>query len=211
MNIDRFARWYRWVEYGAFGRALERQRFAFLDRLADARRILVLGEGDGRALARLLVAAPQAEIDVVELSGQMIQFARRRAGNSKRVHFRPVNALTACWPENHYDGVITFFFLDCFHEAEARCLMQRLARAMTPGARWLVAEFAIPERGWRRWHARAWVWTMYRFFGVVSGLSVAELPPVEKLLTETGLQPSERNEERCGLIRTEVWSKADSP
>ena len=34
MLIDRFAPWYRWVEYLTFGRALERRRFAFLNRLA---------------------------------------------------------------------------------------------------------------------------------------------------------------------------------
>ena len=207
MNIDRFARWYRWVEYAAFGRALERRRFAFLDRLANARRVLILGEGDGRALARLLVVAPQAQIDVLELSGEMIQLARRRAKNSDRIRFRLENALTASWPEDQYDGLMTFFFLDCFHEAEARCLVQRLAGAMAPGALWLVSEFAIPERGWRRRHAKLWISTMYKFFGVVSGLRVCTLPPIEKLLQEAGLRRLALEEERWGLIRSEVWSK----
>ncbi len=51
VNCDRIARWYRWIEYAGFGRALERRREAFLDDVSDARRVLALGDGDGRALA----------------------------------------------------------------------------------------------------------------------------------------------------------------
>ena len=59
MNIDRLARWYRWIEYASFGRALERRRFAFLDRLATAHDILVLGEGDGRISSSCLRSHPK--------------------------------------------------------------------------------------------------------------------------------------------------------
>ena len=52
MNADRIARSYRWLEYAAFGVALERARFDFLRCAAEARRVLILGEGDGRFLAR---------------------------------------------------------------------------------------------------------------------------------------------------------------
>jgi spermidine synthase len=37
-----------------FGLALEHARFDFLSHAAEARRVLILGEGDGRFLARLL-------------------------------------------------------------------------------------------------------------------------------------------------------------
>ena len=43
MNCDRIARWYRWFEYAGFGRGLERRRQAFLNDIADARRVLALG------------------------------------------------------------------------------------------------------------------------------------------------------------------------
>ena len=52
MKIGRLARWYRWIEYAAFGRVLERRRFAFLPHIASARHMLILGEGDGRTLER---------------------------------------------------------------------------------------------------------------------------------------------------------------
>ena len=207
MNIDRFAPWYRWVEYAAFGRALERRRFAFLDRLGNARRLLILGEGDGRTLVRLLAVAPGARIDVVELSGAMIELAERRTGGSDRIDFRQEDARTAGWPNEGYDGVVTNFFLDCFNEHEAKCLVHRLTGALVPGGVWIVSEFAIPERGWRRWHALLLTRSMYIFFGVVSGLQVRRLPPLGRLLEEAGVQRLEREEERWGLIRSEVWVK----
>ena len=209
MNIERFARWYRWVEYAAFGRALERRRFVFIDHLANARRVLIPGEGDGRTLARLIVIAPQAQIDVLELSGEMIKLSRRRAGHSDHVHFRQENALTAFWPHQYYDGIVTLFFLDCFNEDEARGLIHRLVRAMTPGAVWLVGEFAIPEQGWRRCLATIWIWTMYRFFAAITGLRTRALPPIGRLLTEAGLRQLEWSEKRWGLIRSKVWGKPD--
>src|ERR1019366_5450931 len=54
VNCDRIAGCYRWLEYAGFGRALEHRREAFLSEVAEARRVLVLGDGDGRALAALL-------------------------------------------------------------------------------------------------------------------------------------------------------------
>lgn len=211
MKIGWFARWYRWVEYGAFARALERRRFAFLERLAGARSILVLGEGDGRALARLLAVAPEAQVDVVEVSGEMIALARRRVQDSEqdreRVRFRQEDAQAAAWPEQHYDGVVTFFFLDCFDEDVARAIIGRIAGALRAGGTWLVSDFAVPDRGWRRQHARIWLWVMYRFFGVTTGLRTRRLPPMERLLREAGMARLELEEARSGLMRSEVWVK----
>ncbi len=207
MDINRFAPLYRWTEYAAFGRALERRRFAFLPQLSKARRILILGEGDGRALQRLLVLAPLAEIDVVEYSAAMISLARRRVGDCSRVRFQQHDILAASLSLNTYDGLITFFFLDCFHEADAREVVRRLEATLVPGALWLVSDFAIPPQGWRKWHAILWIWAIYRFFSISTGLRTRKLPPIEKLLTEAGMRRVQSEQERGGMIRSEVWEK----
>lgn len=205
MKIGRFARWYRWIEYAAFGRALERQRFAHLDRLSGRRRILILGEGDGRALERLLAVAPEARIDVVDVSPEMIGLARHRNRDPDRVAFFCRDARTTDWPSGDYDAIVTQFFLDCFGEAEARELIGRLARAMVPNGVWLISEFTIPARGWQRLHARLWVHAMYRFFGFVTGLQTRSLPPIETLMQDAGLTCHEQQIRRAGMITSEVW------
>jgi ubiquinone/menaquinone biosynthesis C-methylase UbiE len=77
-NFDRLARIYRALEFVAFGRDLERARYCFLDQLASCRDILVLGEGDGRCLARLVHVAPAARIHCVDASAAMLACAARR-------------------------------------------------------------------------------------------------------------------------------------
>ena len=61
-NFDRLAGIYRLLEFLAFGRDLERARFRLLETLAECHSVLVLGEGDGRCLARLARVAPEARI-----------------------------------------------------------------------------------------------------------------------------------------------------
>jgi SAM-dependent methyltransferase len=201
MNADPIARCYRWLEYLAFGRALERRRFAFLGELVDARRIMILGEGDGRLLARLLPIASQASIDVVELSAEMIALARAGAGS--RVRFLQHDARSIAFES--YDAIVTCFFLDCFNEEDSGLLVERLASALKPGGLWLMSDFAVPERGWQRWHACVWVWTMYLFFRITTGLTTRWLPPIEDQLRNAGLTRIARKAERAGMIVSELW------
>lgn len=207
MQIGRLAPWYRWIEYAAYARALERRRFAFLRRLAGARRVLILGEGDGRTVARLLRIAPQAEFDVVEVSPEMIALARGRVGDSARVHFHQSDARTYRWPAGSYDAVVTNFFLDCFTDEDLAPLVRQLAEALAPEGIWIVAEFAIPPRGWQRAHARIWIWTMYRFFGITTGLRAQKLPAIARLMREAGMIRVEQQSERAGLMVSEVWRR----
>jgi ubiquinone/menaquinone biosynthesis C-methylase UbiE len=204
MKIGRLAPWYRWIEYAAFGRALERRRFAFLPRLASAHRILVLGEGDGRTTERLLTIAPNSHIDVLEISPEMIALARHRT-NSPRVSFRCADARTETWPANHYDAIVTNFFLDCFDNANVQALIHRLSASLAPHGIWLIAEFALPPRGWKRFHARAWIAIMYCFFGITTGLRARQLPEIEAPMRASGLTRVEQETERAGLMISEVW------
>ena len=212
MKIGRLAKCYRWIEYAAFGKELERRRFAFLGRLGldqmrPVHRILILGEGDGRALARILQIAPTATIHVVEISPEMIALAKRRIGNSERVEFFCTDARTVQWPEASYDAIFTFFFLDCFTSDDARCLIQRLCASLAPNGIWLHSDFAIPARGWHRLHARLWIRVMYLFFRAATGLRVQALPPVEKLFTVAGLHRETQEQKWGGMIISEVWRR----
>jgi ubiquinone/menaquinone biosynthesis C-methylase UbiE len=208
MNIDPLARWYRSIEYCAFGRALERRRFAYLKRLSDTRRVLILGEGDGRMLTRLCNEAPHATFEVIELSGAMIALARARVGETERIRFWQEDARLVEFAADEYDGVVTCFFLDCFAEDEARKLIARLVQSLKSGGLWLMSDFAIPARGWRKWHATVWIWTMYRFFAIATGLRTTRLPPIEKLLAEAGLTLVECEDERAGMMVSELWRRS---
>ena len=209
MNADPLAASYRWLEYAAFGRALERCRFEFLQRAVAARRILILGEGDGRFLARLVECNSNAQIVVVDSSARMLDLARRRlpAGAHARVEFQHLDALASPLPGGPFDLAVTHFFLDCFDGAAVAAIVAKVNALLHPGALWLVGEFQAPARGWRRLHARLWLSTMYQFFGITTGLRASRLPDYRGVLAASGFAGLERRERRGGLIVSQLWRK----
>jgi SAM-dependent methyltransferase len=201
VNCDPIARWYRWFEYAGFGRALERRREAFVSEVSDARRILALGDGDGRALAALLAAAPHACVDYIDLSARMLELARTRNG-TEHVNYRCEDASTAPLPTADYDLIVTHFFLDCFDETDMEPLIARLAHAATPKARWLVSEF----RG-NGWLVRA----LYFCFRFTTGLRTRRLADHHPILKRHGFGVVRHEDAWRGLLASELWERCAAP
>ena len=195
MNCDRIAPWYRWLEYAGFGRALERRRAAFLGEVADARRVLALGDGDGRALSVLLAAAPKARIDYIDVSAEMLKLARARAGD-QRVAYRCEDARTAPLPAAEYDVIVTHFFLDCFEGPDMELLTSRISGAARPEARWIVSEFRKP--GW-------FVQALYFFFRITTGLRTRSLMDHHPFLERNGFRLKCSESAWRGRLASEVW------
>lgn len=206
-SFDRLTRVYRLLELVAFGHDLERARFAHLDRLRACRSILVLGEGDGRCLARLVKIAPHAHIDCLDLSPAMLRHAAARlaAPDAARVTFRQADLLAAALPPGNYDAVVTLFFLDCFTAAQATAVMARIATSLQPGAWWLWADFTLPQGGLARWRAQAWLAVLFAFFRWQTALDARELPPVARLFEELGWHPVAETVLQHGLVRSAVF------
>jgi ubiquinone/menaquinone biosynthesis C-methylase UbiE len=207
VNCDPIARVYRWFEYAAFGRELERRRFRFLAETRDARRALVLGDGDGRFLARLLGNAPDVRVELVDSSKVMLDLARYRAG-SPRVTYHHSDARTLALPRSQFDLIVTHFFLDCFDEDDLRRLVHGVSGAAQPGAMWVISEFRQPASGWRAAWAWLWLRVLYFFFGVATGLKVRRLTDHRPLLDACGFQLEQVEEVWFGLLASEVWRKS---
>ncbi len=208
-GFDGLARWYRALEFVAFGRDLERARFAFLDRLADRRRILLLGEGDGRCAARLASIAPQADIVCVDSSSAMIERASRRTGSAGggRVTFACADIRSFSPGGPPFDAVATLFVLDCFSPEEVASIVARTGAALTPGAPWVFADFVLPAQGIARMRARAWLRVLYAFFRGQAALRVRSLPPSEDLLERAGWRRGESIDLQWGLVRSSVYRR----
>ena len=209
MNADRIATSYRWIEYAAFGLTLERARFDFLEHARAARRVLILGEGDGRFLARLIERNPHAQIAVVESSARMIQLARQRVPVSaaSRVEFHRIDATGEPLPAGPFDLAVTHFFLDVFTPSDAEAVICKVSALLSPGAAWLVSEFQEPHGKVRSLYARLGLTAMYAFFRVSTGLRARNLPPYRDVLERCGLTEIDYRERRFGLIRSQLWRK----
>jgi ubiquinone/menaquinone biosynthesis C-methylase UbiE len=206
MNFDLVAPFYRFLEWAVFGRALERRRAALLAEVRDAQRILVIGEGDGRFLERLVAQSGATDIHVVEMSAAMLRLERERLGAAAgRVRFFHRDVVREGLPDRGYDLLVTHFVLDLYREQEIRRLVDS-ARALAPGCRWLVSEFRIPS-GARpaRWAAGAALWAMYRFFYATAGLRVLSLPDYPAVFRRAGLCLQCSRTAWHGFLASELW------
>lgn len=212
-GFDRLARGYHLLEFIAFGRDLERARFAFLGRLSECRDILLLGEGDGRCAERLAGLAPRARIVCVDSSPGMVARASARIGaaDAARVSFVCADALSFETRPGSFDAVATLFFLDCFTEAGVAALVERVTPSLRGGASWLFADFVVPPRGLPRLRARAWLAVLYLFFRLGAGLRATRLPPSEDVLERAGWALESRQEFQGGMIRSAVFRRAPDP
>jgi SAM-dependent methyltransferase len=206
-NFDRLAALYRWMEWLSFGPYLGRCRCAFLHEMSEARRALVLGDGDGRFTAALLRGNRNVDVDAVDVSEAMLRSLRRRVGvGAARVRTEVRDARG--WsprPDAAYDLVVTHFFLDCLTTEEVGELAERVRPALTAGARWVVSEFAVPGGVFGRWVARPLVAFLYWAFGVLTGLKVRRLPNWRAALEEAGLVPAAERRWLRGLLVSEMW------
>jgi ubiquinone/menaquinone biosynthesis C-methylase UbiE len=208
VNCDYIARWYRWLEYIGFGGALEQRRFAFLTDVADAQRVLVLGEGDGRFLAAFVKQCKVEQkhprkacfsIDYVDASVRMLELARRRAGTDD-VTYHHADALEIPLPEAEYDLIVTHFFLDCLNDHDGTSLIERLSASIQPRGRWLISEFREPA-----WWARGIVAALYLFFKIATGLRTRRLIDHHALLSKKGFVLQKEETARFGLLASELW------
>lgn len=211
-RFDHVARVYRAMEYLSFGPMLERCRFHYIPALTDARRALVLGDGDGRFVAQLLKEAPHLRADAVDGSPAMLRLMRERVcrlGAGERLTTRCADA-RAFEPESTgYDLVVTHFFLDCLTEQEADGLIVRLRPHLAPGARWLVSEFQVPATGvLRRGFSRLTIAGLYAAFGLLTGLRVRKIPPWRALFAGHGFRRTATRRWLGGLLVSEVWATA---
>jgi ubiquinone/menaquinone biosynthesis C-methylase UbiE len=215
VNFDSIARPYRWLEYLSFGPWLGRCRRAQLGHLAGAQRALLLGDGDGRFLARLLAANTTLTVDVVDSSHSMLRLLDRRIRRVgpqayQRICLHPADALE--WnPSGSYDLVVSHFFLDCFFAPQLERLFDRILPHLRPGAQWVISEFAIPRNAFTSYLARGLIGLLYQAFGLLTGLPVRALPDYQAALLRRGFLLRQDRRYLAGLLCSQLWSLPSIP
>jgi ubiquinone/menaquinone biosynthesis C-methylase UbiE len=211
VSFDRVASHYRWLETLVFGNQLQQARVAFMREIGSPRRVLIVGEGDGRFLAEFVRSHPAAAVDCIEASGQMIELARRSLDPQACVNFIQTDIGEAELAPNFYDLVVTHFFLDCLGEGALAAVIVKLANSATPDAQWLVADFSEPSKSWRRLPARFLIALMYFFFRLAAGIEARQLVDYRPLLQAEGFVLAEALQSPNEIIRSERWRRRTSP
>jgi SAM-dependent methyltransferase len=208
MNCDRIANWYRWLEYASFGSALHARRVEYIGDLLQARRVLILGDGDGRFTAEFLKQNREALVDSVDLSARMLDLARRRISprDRGRICFHHTDALRFA-VSHPYDLIVTHFVLDCL-SSEAVCLLAaRITQSASQNALWLISEFRMPRGFVPRAFAAILIRTLYFAFQLFTGLDVTRLPDYAGALDQCGFRRKCHKIAAGGLLISELWER----
>ena len=206
MSFDRVAPFYRFLEISIFGEKLQKARLAFLRTIDPPRRVLIVGEGDGRFLREFRRVFPSCEVDCVEASARMIALAEARTDRDD-VCFLHADILEWVPPAHRYDLVVTHFFLDCFDERRLAHVIESIASATEPHARWLIADFAVPRGKFAGFLGRALIALMYVFFRATTGIKTTRLVDPAPFLSAHGFRCCEERASSGGLIRSQLWRR----
>ncbi|MFE6184764.1 class I SAM-dependent methyltransferase [Streptomyces sp. NPDC056465] len=126
------------------GSAAHRASLArLLGRLAPHSRILDVGSGTGRPTAGTLAAAGH-EVLGVDVSPVMVGLASRRVPGAS---FRQADIRDTPLDEEAYDAVCVYFSLLQMSREEQRSLVARLAGALRPGGRLVLATVPLDVEG----------------------------------------------------------------
>ncbi len=212
MNCERIARWYRWLEYAAFGKRLERCRNYYLHSVSDASKVLMLGEGDGRFLKAFTAVSMRSDIDYVDVSAAMLTIARHRLARARgtedgTVGFFRSDVQNEPLPGSSYDLVITHFFLDCFNDQEIDRIVSTIAGSALTNTRWLVSEFHQPIRGVWKYAALCILYVIYAFFHWTTGLESRRLPSYKSALILNGFFLEREQMFLKGLLVSQLWRR----
>ncbi len=206
MSFDRVAPFYRFLEISVFGEKLQKARLAFLGTIDPPRRVLIVGEGDGRFLREFRRVFPSCEIDCVEASARMIALARARV-DGDGIRFLHIDLLEWVPPPGRYDLVVTHFFLDCFDERRLARVMQVIALVTESQAQWLVADFDTPPGPVASVVGRVLIALMYSFFRATAGLETARLVDPAPFISAHGFRCCAERMALSGLVRSQLWRR----
>jgi hypothetical protein len=134
---------------------------------------------------------------------------KRHGLNHQRVRFVQDDALTWPLPPGVFDLVVTHFFLDCFGHEELAGLITKVAAGATDKARWLLADFQVPDRGWRKSRAKVVLALLYLFFRFATGLSAGRLTPPGNLLRAAGFRLAGQRVGNFGLVHSDLWQRGN--
>lgn len=224
-GYDRLAPVYQATEWLVFGKQLQRAREALLDELPPWDRLLILGDGNGRLLARLCIqglnpvnqsSAQNGSVSItsVDHSSAMLKQQRLRMGSQGAadcVEFIQADAREFIPVPGAYDVVVTPFFLDCFTATELEINLPHWLSALRPGGLLYHVDFIVPRRGRQQLRAAVLLWAMHVFFRWQTGLVNRRLVAIQPLLEHCGMRKVAERVGGHGMLAAQLWQCTQPP
>ncbi|MCA9193301.1 MAG: class I SAM-dependent methyltransferase [Planctomycetales bacterium] len=197
MSYCALSKRYAILERLTFGATLQSARCACLCEEIEPRRVLVLGDGDGRFLEAAHRIWKKARFWYVDRSQGMLMETQRRVQYRQLTEFhqQDVRELAKLFEPNSFDVIVSHFFLDCFSDSTLKSLIPLIVSQLHCQGVWYVTDFQTCD-----WRQRFLVWLMYRFFHSFTETEAAKLPNIRNAIQFSGAQLQEIASWRKGLI-----------
>jgi ubiquinone/menaquinone biosynthesis C-methylase UbiE len=143
--------------------------------VAGGRRILLIGEGNGRFLFEVVKQTSSASITVVDSSTRMLAAASRRIATvdcSSRIELIHSDILEWRAAPGSYDRIVTHFFLDLFPPDRIRRVVEKISHLATGDCLWINVDFTCEKQSPPQ---KFLMWAQYRFFRIFAGIEVSRL------------------------------------
>ena len=105
----------------------------------NAEAILDVGCGTGRLLIAAEPRFPDARLEGVDAAVEMVKHAQGMLPASSRITFRQATAEKLPFPDGQFD--LVFSTMTFHHWSDQSKGISEVARVLTPGGRWLLADF----------------------------------------------------------------------
>lgn len=197
-GFDSLAPYYDGLARFFIGKDIVNAQLHFLKSFRECNHLLILGGGSGWILEPLCAACPELQIDYIDMSSKMIEAAKENSGNHAHVNF--IQGTESDIPNRLYDGVITNFYLDLFEERNLSKVMDKIRVSLTHSALWLVTDF-VQDKVWHK----VMLWTMYRFFRIVTRIEATHLPDWQNNMIEVGHTLCATRKFKNGFIKSNLY------
>ena len=140
----------------------------------------------------------------------MLRLAQKRVWGlhaEPQVTFHHADALTFSYPAQHYDLIVTLFFLDVFTEESLEYLIGTLAKSLAPRGLWYTADFRIPPEPLQRLHSLLWLRLLYGFFNWQTDMAARTLIDPAPYFAACGLEPQQTRYRRLRMLYSQLLQK----
>lgn len=188
-----------------FGKELERAKHYYLYYIKDGCKILYIGGGSGTILYHLIKKHNNLEIDFIDASSKMIERAKKKVPHTGTCTINWIHGTEDNIPhQDHYDIVITNFFLDIFKPEELDILMPKIDMSLKRDGFWIFTDFYGRTK---RLKNRILVRMMYFFFRILGAVKSNKLLSYGLYFEKMGYRRLDHTRFYNGLIETRVYGK----
>jgi ubiquinone/menaquinone biosynthesis C-methylase UbiE len=208
-TFDLVASFYPLLERLVFGSKLSHARRSFISRVAGGRRILLIGEGNGRFLFEVVKQTSSASITVVDSSTRMLAAASRRIATvdcSSRIELIHSDFLEWRAAVGSYDRIVTHFFLDLFPPDRIRRVVEKISQLAMEDCLWINVDFTFENHSLPQ---KFLMWAQYRFFRIFARIEVSRLFDARTLIQNANWEVLEMRLLDSGLISASLLSRKE--